>query len=849
MASSLIKLRQIDTTELAAWLQQYLAGTPTPSGYTFDEDIIPLQSGLQSLGDTSGYWANLYANSITLPSGSGINFGNQFFTTSGNSLIIRDGLGGTTIISSTTQYVTYIGPSGAPGPTGATGAVITGAVPSGDNSVVFYLSDGSNTNPVALPSGSIGPSGNMGPSGASVTGAVTGSDITGEYFQFLFSNGNTGKVIYIPSGLPGRDGEIGGVTISFYGMTGLFTGEQMPYVHVNGIADAALGGPTINLLKGFSYRFGFSGINSLYYNADSVTQQTNFIAYGSNDTIRSMFVGSEFQNGNGNPLTDVSNSGVLLFTLFTADTQTGRYLWNDGNAPALSTVQGNVVDINTVFEDYAYIPETLQIAGSGYDFYWKTNGAVRFSDSIATGYKYGFALYNPDPSNPPVLADSPAFYVLGDIALSYAPLAGPQGLQGIQGIPGPGGGLGPSGGQGPTGIGVSGLDTIVTDGILNGFRFVLTDGSIVGPYFIPTGGAMGPSGGIGPSGNTGATGVSVTGVIQDNPSGIRFSLSNGNTTSEVSLPVGPMGLADRYSTSFYNSISKVSGQISYPTGFYTGSDGVNWTVASGAGRVLKTGIYMKIYDQPTDFFAGMSYTPAQKLVFAKVGAYDSYFQGDVVSFDGHALTVYIDTQLGAYTTPGLSILNDDTVAGLISVNLSSAAAVGPTGISVTGIESYTSGGAATGIQFQFSNSTTSPVFALPVGPRGPAGTNQVFNTVQSGVDTSMVPNQLLRFDTYDMYDLNVTGDGTALQVSFHSGTVSVGQVFSVLLRNSGIGTTNVSFYPNNQIYYVNGVPPAFPATPMMFNIYTFQRGNDYNNGVETHPVYYCTYAANYPALN
>jgi hypothetical protein len=849
MATSLIKLRQLDQTELSGYIQQFMAGIPTSSGYKYDDSLFPQDSGAYTLGNPTAFWSNIYANQLFLPSGSGIYFGNQHFTTSGDSLLIT-GPGGTVAISSTTNYVTYVGPSGAKGEIGASGAKITGAITGAEYTVSFLLDDGSSTNYIPLPSGGIGPSGEQGPSGLSITGATTGIDITGEYFQFLFSNGTTGQVIYVPSGVQGAAGEVGGATLSFYDITGLFSGQGQPKISIDGLYDTVVGGPDINLIKGFSYKFHFENIKSLVYtnaSSDIILKPTNFILYGDNDTgLYSQYINGVPQNGEGDLLTNISNSGALLLTFFDNSVENGRYIWKE-NPTATAQITGNdlLIDPTGIFENYEYLSDEIIIEGSGYDFYWKTRGTVRFSDNLATSYKYGFALYNADELvDPPNVQEPSAFYVLGTLNLSYAPLAGPIGPSGLQGIPGPSGPVGASGAAGATGVGISGINLIMGGGVLSGYQLVLTNGTPLGPYMIPTGGPIGPSGPTGPSG------LSVTGVNQISTTGISFLLSNGSSTNTVFLPVGPTGAqgptgeADRYYSYFDPANLRISGQVSYPTGFQTGIDGVTWANATGANRTLTTGMYVKIFGAPSLPFDDRSYSTSQKLVFAQRNYPDRYFGAQVVNFNDTDLTIYVTPQVGYWTTNGLTILGLD--GNIVDLNLGSLDATGPTGVSVTGVTGYLNiDNEATGLRFFYSNNTASQVFALPDGPKGDAGATESFRISGYKWDTAVSgQNMTGNYGNADFLEFNITGSG-AVQFSLHSGSINTGDVCMLLIRNSGLANPSFSFTPIEQFYFVNDVRPIFPQETLEFNIYTFIRSKDYNN----HPVYYCTYAANYPALS
>jgi len=852
MATSLIKIRQIDQTELSGYVQQLVVGAPTSSGSSFNSNIIPSASGVYNLGSTGSYWKNVYANQINLPSGSGVYFGNQFFTTSGNSLLIS-GPGGTTAISSTTNYVTYVGPTGPTGPTGASGAIITGVVNSGGGMIYFVLNNGSSTNSIQLPSGATGSIGPTGASGISVTGAVSGVNSTGTYFRFLFSNNSTGTYIYVPSGVQGADGDVGGVTLNFLTLTGLFSGQSNPYVSVDGLSGTFNGGPDINLIKGFSYKFNSEGINSLNYTntASAISDKsTNFIIYGANDTgANSKYVNGTIQNGAGATLTGIQNSGVLLFTIFDNNAVKGRYIWKEAAAGSLSTVSGYVIDPTGIFENYSYLADYVAIGATGYNFYWKSQGTLKFSDYIADQYKYGFALYNADSLvDPPVIQDLQAYYVLGNLNLSYAPLAGPKGATGPSGIPGPAGPSGIAGSIGATGVGVSGVNTIIGGGgILSGFQLVLTNGQSVGPYMIPTGGPQGAAGATGPTGPIGATGISVTGVTQLSSSTINFGLSNSTSTNTVTLPAGPKGQADLYYSYFDPINLRISGLTL--TGFQVSTNGTTWTNATGNLRNLSTSQYVKIYNQPTEPFTNRSYSNSQKIIFSRRNTTGEFFGGIITDFNNASsgyLTFYINPQVGYWTNNGLNILSQD--GSTIDLNLGSVESVGPTGVSVTGVSGYSAivNGevGTTGVKFLFSDNSSSQIFPMPQGPRGYSGAANIFRVSGISYNSSSNNGYLTgHFGNADLIEYNITG---AIDISFsiNSGTVVTGQTCSVLMRNSGFSGL-LNFVPTNQFYFVNSITPIAPQANLAFNIYTFVRGSNYNS----HPVYYCTYAANYPALN
>lgn len=850
MATSLIKLRQIDQTELSGYIQGFSAGPYlSSSGFYFTGNVYPNSSGIYNLGNSGNYWKNIYANQLNLPSGSGIYFGNQYFTTSGDSLLII-GPGGTTKLSPTTDYVTIVGAKGDIGPTGATGAKIIG-VSQYLNEITFLLDDNTSTNAITLPYGPEGAQGPIGPSGTSVTGAVTGTDATGQYFRFLLSDESTGLKIYVPSGVQGPAGEVGGVSLNFSNIVGLFSGQDYPKVDIDGFADEGNTSPTINLVKGFSYKFSYKNIDSLSYTTNGTdSNSSNFVAYGSNNTGQLAYSPSLgfFNSINSTPLTDITSSGALLFTIFSPNAiGNTRYLYQE---PSFQDISGLIIPIQDIFESYEYIPETLSFGQGSYNFYWKTKGTLKFGTSLqGDSYKYGFTLYEPTVSDSPTLPEegARAYYVLGNLNLSFAPLAGPPGPKGDDGIPGPQGDIGPSGEEGEIGVGISGVNTIIgTNGVLSGFQLVLTNGQSVGPYMIPTGGPQGPAGPTGPTGPTGPIGVSVTGVVQSSSNTIYFGLSNNANTSTITLPQGPRGDADLYYSYFDPIDLRISGQISYPTGFQVSADGLTWTNATGALRNISTGQYVKIYGNPSAPFSKRSYSTEQKLIFAQRGSTGSYFGAQVVDFNGTDLTFYVNPQIGYWTSNGLTILSQN--GRTVDVNLGEVTAIGPTGVSITGIVNYQGDPgngqiSTTGIQFQFSSNLTSPIYSLPIGPRGYSGAAEIFK-VTKVVLSSDQGNYTGNFNQSDFIEYNVVGNSD-FNYSIHSGTVVTGQTCSILIRNSGYtGPNGMTFFPENQFYFVNNIRPIFPKDDLNFNIYTFIRGTDYNS----HPVYYCTYAANYPEL-
>src|SRR3954469_2875700 len=124
MFDSSIRLRQLNQSDLSGFLRSSIFPILSGSGFNFTGNhFIPTGSGLSDLGQSAKPFRELYIKEINLPSGSGIWFGQDFFTayTSGGQAIIQ--IGSYTITTSG-GGISIIGPSGASGIgfSGATGA-------------------------------------------------------------------------------------------------------------------------------------------------------------------------------------------------------------------------------------------------------------------------------------------------------------------------------------------------------------------------------------------------------------------------------------------------------------------------------------------------------------------------------------------------------------------------------------------------------------------------------------------------------------------------------------------------------------------------------------------------------
>ena len=570
MATSEIRLRQLNQVELSGYINQVIFPTLRNSGVNIDftGNIIPTISGYQDLGAPSLPFESIYADEIRLSYGSGMYFGNTPFYayTSGGNAIIN--IGGFTYNSSPTG-LSIIGPSGASGatgsigPTGVSGIGVTGM--SGINGTGFslLLSNGNRTNSLALISGATG-----------VTGvSVTGFYQSGSSIFPLYSNNLTGLSIVLPTGIQGVQGKVGGVTLNISDFTG-FTGNHIPQAYIYDIDPLGISyNPTINLVKGMSYDFTYSGLN-----LSSVTITGNGISYPTGTFKTNYF-------------TESGITGYLKLVFFDSSVLnlysnpfTGRFIRQEIPTAVYTDILATVISDNI---GYNYVEQG-------------TRAEQTFTTKLSSpaSFKWGFQKYNFYNQIPIDNLGAWGFYVLGDVNSNYfgpSGQAGPIGTQGLAGAQGERGGKGTDGtpGASPTGV----------DRLNNDIRFLYSDGTSSNYVTLPNGGPAGPTGPTGPQGAVGPAGA--TG------------------------PQGATGLADRYATSFNYYDTYIGGT---GAAFYRRISGSStWNIATGTGRRFAVGDEIQFYNNG---LIGKAYTAWQKLLFADdPSTRNQYFYGDVSSYN------------------------------------------------------------------------------------------------------------------------------------------------------------------------------------------------------------------------
>ena len=456
---SLIRLRQLNQPELSGYISSVVMPAIKASGIIVNSGIFPTASGTEDIGSSSFPFDQIYAKQIILPSGSGINFGADFFTayTSGADAVIK--VGSYTITSSPIG-LSIIGASGATGfvgasgATGATGISVTGAVSVNVTGFRLLFSDGTSGNSISLPSGATGAS------GASVTGFTQ----SGNYAFALFSNGTTGTSISLPSGATGRQGKVGGIILNINDFTG-WTGSETPKAYIYDIDP--LGNtynPTINLVRGMSYDFGYSGLNLNTVNILGTDYNTNyFIESGITGYLKLVFFES---------------------TILSDNPKTGRFISQELDSTYFTTLN-SALNIDT-------LSYNVEEQGSRAE----QTFAVRLSSD--NSYKWGFQKYNFFNQEPIDELGAWGFYVLGDTNVSHFGPSGLTGRQGASGAPGTRGNPGLRGLAGTPGNSITGTERQGND-----IRLALSDGTFTEWTTLPAGGLQGP---IGPPG-TGASGV------------------------------------------------------------------------------------------------------------------------------------------------------------------------------------------------------------------------------------------------------------------------------------------------------------------------------------------------------
>lgn len=455
---SLIRLRQLNQVDLSGYIAQVVPKALMSSGLTLSGlSLIPTGSGLYNLGSTGRYFGSIFANNLTIPSGSGITFGNTTFTAyySGSNAVLKFG---DYYISSSPQGISIIGPSGevgptgAQGPTGASGIGISGVTKSGNFMNVWLTNSGVTS--ISLVSGISGATGI----------SVTGFAASGLWLTPQFSNGTTGKSFQI-SGATGPQGVAGGIYIDMNEFTGVLSGQRYPAVTIYNVDPlGTFNNPTLNFTKGMRYTIGQTGLQT--------------------------FTGSGYLGTTGGNafINELGATGYLRFCLFDAAAN-----------PAYCGKTGRLLTLECPSADYAYIDGIIkddEIMAYTEESASKTTLSFNVKWSAATGYIYGLVRCTSDGS---VDSTTPGAYLLGQAIINTYGPQGPSGAQGIQGIPGPQGLRGPAGQSAP------GVDIIdVEQNSSYQLRFYYSDGTMSDWLNMPVGGPAGPSG---PPGDTGPSGV------------------------------------------------------------------------------------------------------------------------------------------------------------------------------------------------------------------------------------------------------------------------------------------------------------------------------------------------------
>ena len=237
---SQIKLRQINLPEISGYIQSVIPAYLSGTGFNVNGNIVPINSGKFNLGDTGNYFQNIYTNTITMPSGSGIMFGPNLFNAyiSGISPVVQVGVYKVAINNAGVSIIGPQGPSGLQGivgPSGFSGIGVTGYT-NYNNTLVLFFSNGTSGNPISLPSGAIGATGRY----------TTGFYQSGNYLSPVFSNGSTGSSFFIPSGQTGPQGTVGNIYIDINQLSGFHSGAIIPYVTIPNLNPSITQNPPFN---------------------------------------------------------------------------------------------------------------------------------------------------------------------------------------------------------------------------------------------------------------------------------------------------------------------------------------------------------------------------------------------------------------------------------------------------------------------------------------------------------------------------------------------------------------------------------------------------------------------------
>lgn len=767
---SLIRLNQINLSELSGYIASIFDTLPKQN---ISGNLIPSQSGVYSLGSQTNYYKNLYVNGISVPSGSGITIGNSFLTayTSGGAGFIQiDDY----LITSSGDFISIQGPQGIQGPSGATGQTgpsgigITGASYNQNNYILtFQLSNGVETGLKIPPL--------TGASGVSITGFYKSGNFI--YPQFDNFRG-IGEAIELPSGARGFQGLPG--TVLFYFNSGIdeYAGKfpSLEFPSSVQILDYYSSGsfPPISLMRGMSYTFDFSGLNT-----HVITESDYQLLTGAlNDPTIPSKVGED-----SNYYSDPSNgSGYWRIAFFNSQAGTGIYSgFYDGQTDFYNQLSGKNEE---VYGNSLY-----------YDTY---RSRITFNTKFTAQnqYKYGFVVYSLGQEEDEVLnsgtiqgAKSIAI-IVGDVNVSSG--VGPAGPQGIQGEVGP-----PGTGVGPKGDPGAGIIAI-NQGNFE-IQFVFEDNTTSPWIQLPSGG---PSGASGPPGSltnyfsgiysdsniykqndtvsrNGSTYIYVNAITgsgrpPESYIGSYWQLLAKSGDKGETGATGASGIADRYSSSFFVS----SG---FPTGSNNFINGVTGLTVNGI-NLSGTGAIFKIGDQVAFRNFGItnySYTPYQNIVFSSNSVANSYFFGKVNSYN-----------------PTSGILNFSVESG-------------GTGI----INTTISGGYF--LWYNYNNATLNLGANLmsgargpqgEIGPQGPAGQPSLLRN--SGISYLNYDNGggiILEPSGFDVFNITITGSGPSAGVNrtyigFNWTYFETGKCVLVRVRNSGVFNGNI----DPPLFYFSG---------------------------------------------
>ncbi len=627
MADSTIRLRQINLGDLSGFFSRSLSGTLAATGLILNSGVFPTASGTENLGSPSNPFNQIYANQLTIPSGSGIYFGTTFVNAfvSGATGFLR--VGNYTLSSSPTG-LTLIGSSGSigltgpTGPSGNSGLSVTGAVSVNSTGFRLQYSNGSSGNSLFLPSGATGPS------GVSITGLTVNSGI---YLQAQFSNGTLSSGLLMPSGARGQIGKAGGIKFDISDFSG-FSGSGVPpkaYIY-NIDENGYTYNPTVYFIRGMAYDIGYSGLN-----LSQVTITGNGIDYPTGSGIRT------------NYYSESGITGYLKFCFFD-NSITGMYNNQKTGRFIRQELTGTVV--------YSDLLAKVKSTTVAYNIEEQgTRAETTFVTKLSAGdsYKYGFQKYNFYTQEAIDDLGAWGFYVLGDVDVSYFGRTGAPGSVGAAGIPGSQGERGLKGLDGPPAVGIS---SVTRSG--DSIAFVLSDSSVTSYIQLPSGGPTGSAGATGPTGPSGAAG----------PTG----------------PQGATGLADRYASSFYYNDTYING-----TGeaMYKKLSGAStWFIATGAtGRRFSPGDEIQFYN---DAFVGKAYTTWQKILFADTPVSRAqYFYATVTQFNpsnGLMSALVSDSPQPLGMVGGLIQWDAYNLLNVNLGGLGSSGAMGISGASVTG---------------------------------------------------------------------------------------------------------------------------------------------------------------------